>query len=1804
LQQGLSLLGGRPTATGIVATIPLQGAATEVDLEGSILNVTGQLAFVAEGKFGLGIINASQFAKPLLLGQIGTMGTATDVAVDARLSIAAVATNEGGLQLVDVSDPTAPQLLRSIHVDAHQVEVFGGIAYVGADGDLRSYDLQTGEQLQRISLGSAPVTGMAREGETLYVMAGGTLRAITVQGTTMIARGSLSLPNLQGGGKLFAGGGIVYTANNAAGFFDPFSTIDASNPDHLTLITSQGGLGVAGNAVVANGSGLVLTTGNATGPEVDLFGVPNPHVRGSFLTKFNLPGTGSGIAIGSGIAFVAAGTGIEVVNYRAFDNLGQAPVVTISLSSNDVDPSAPGLQLFEGTSLAVNVTASDDVQVRNVELLVNGQVIQNSVSFPFNLSTILPKLADAPGGTVDLQVRATDTGGNSAVSNTIEVHLKQDMTAPALLDTSPADGAIRGLAFRSLMATFSEPIDPAGVNVSAFELLGPSGVVDPDDIQLRLDDRQVQFTYPALPPGSYQWVIHSTNVTDVAGNPLGANDVVRHFEVRAATISWANPLGGFWDDPANWDGGRVPGPNDDVSLDGANGAFIEYRTGSTEIRSLRVSSPMKLSGGMLIVDQTLELNSNLAMTGGTLQDAVVTTGGGGGRLVASGGTLAAVQLDADASVTYLGITGGLTLNGTITLNGNDPTFDNYMSFYGNETLFGSGQVVLGPNGLAYRNHIRIATEGGTLTIGPNITIRNVGVDTPYYFTFGNGTGSLINQGTIIADAAQQEVDAIVNVTVHNQGTLQVRNGSTLSFGGLTGDLGTATVADNGSRLLLSGQNFFNKGTLSAPVGTSLTLNGIWSNSGTINSQGGTLTFGGTYGLPNNFGTYTGTWTNAGAINVNGGTLNLGGSFTLANLGTLNRTGGTVNLTGTLDNTGTTLALNSTTGSWNLAGGTIKNGVIAPSTGGSQLLLTSGTLDGVTLNADWNLPASRTLTVSNGLTLNGILTIPSTATLQFNAGTQSLSGSGQVVMDNGSVILGGSFATTLTVASTMLIHGAGLILPISFPDYGFGTGILINQGTIRADVAGQSLSIYPTTLTNQGTLDATGSGSLSVSSFDNWTSSGTISANNSGLYFGATWSNTGTISANNSSVVLDGEFTLAGLGTWNRTGGDVFLMGTLDNTGTTLALDATTGSWNLAGGTIKNGTIAPGTGGAQLVFSDPFSSGIIGGVALDGVTLNSDLTVPQFATLLISNGLTLNSVLTVAASAELQFNSGTQMLAGSGQIALEADSSVILGGSFATTLTVASSMLIHGAGSISPIFFSGWGSGTGILINQGTIRADVAGQALILSPTTLTNQGTLDATSGGTLSVSSFAANVGTISAHTNSLVRINGSFTNSASGIVSVDIAGTNANQIGRVNSTGAATLDGMLNVTLSGAFVPAIGNTFQVITYPSHTGQFATINGGTVNYSPQYNASNVTLSVSGVSPLVQSPAEVSTVVARHLFYNQSGTSTRYDHNDLAINSLDDNAIATDKTAYLWEDPGAATFANVSSYTKGINGIMVDISGSHPSITAADFIFKVGNNNSPGTWSTANAPTSVSVRAGAGVSGSDRVEIIWNGAAAPIKQWLEVITLANANTGLAQEAGHPAGHGDAFFFGNAVGNTGLGDTTANSLVTATDEAAIRANPALVSANIPITNIYDVNRSASVSAVDESAARLNGTNPTTTLKYLNLTTAPAAPEAEVFAGDGDIAFAGDEEIASASGVASALTAPTTTSGGIKIPGWIANRLDSIDLNSGNPARLFQHLHDVNTPGSRKLLQKFDAVADALSLDDELLDSLLADLGLEK
>lgn len=218
-------------------------------------------------------------------------------------------------------------------------------------------------------------------------------------------------------------------------------------------------------------------------------------------------------------------------------------------------------------------------------------------------------------------------------------------------------------------------------------------------------------------------------------------------------------------------------------------------------------------------------------------------------------------------------------------------------------------------------------------------------------------------------------------------------------------------------------------------------------------------------------------------------------------------------------------------------------------------------------------------------------------------------------------------------------------------------------------------------------------------------------------------------------------------------------------------------------------------------------------------------------------------------------------------------------------------------------------------------------------------------------------------------------------------------------------------------------------------------------------------------------------VLAQSLFYNNS----KYDGNSPAVGAGDFAAIASDKQAYRFGQ-GPSAFQNVSSYSKGINGLFVDILGSHPGISTDDFSFRVGNDNTPEGWSPAPDPISITVLAGAGVSGSDRVAIVWADGAIQ-NTWLEVQVANSAHTGLAEP--------DTFYFGHALGNTGLGDTATHSLVNTTDELGTRNNPASLFANIPLTNLFDFNRDGAVNISDGLLARNHATALGTALSYIEL-----------------------------------------------------------------------------------------------------------------
>jgi L-ascorbate metabolism protein UlaG (beta-lactamase superfamily) len=191
-----------------------------------------------------------------------------------------------------------------------------------------------------------------------------------------------------------------------------------------------------------------------------------------------------------------------------------------------------------------------------------------------------------------------------------------------------------------------------------------------------------------------------------------------------------------------------------------------------------------------------------------------------------------------------------------------------------------------------------------------------------------------------------------------------------------------------------------------------------------------------------------------------------------------------------------------------------------------------------------------------------------------------------------------------------------------------------------------------------------------------------------------------------------------------------------------------------------------------------------------------------------------------------------------------------------------------------------------------------------------------------------------------------------------------------------------------------------------------------------------------------------------HLIYNNSS----FDGNDPAAAVSDDTAIVNEKS---WLLPGqTASFENYSSYDKGINALAIDVRNLGSAPDNDDFDFKAGTTADPSTWAAAPAPTSISVRAGAGVGGADRVTIVW-GDGAIKNTWLQVTLVAS---------------GSVFYFGNAVGETG--NSAANAFVSAADEIAVRTQATPPGGSAAIENPHDFNRDAVVDSADELIARNN------------------------------------------------------------------------------------------------------------------------------
>ncbi len=853
IQEGLNPLANVSFPTGVIASLPLQGEAQSVAVTGSSSSQGGQTAYVATGSYGMAIVDASQFQKLILQGQIDLPGNATDVAVDPNLQIAAVATNSGGLQLVDVSDPTQPLVSVTVHVNASQVEVVDGVAYTSVGGVIQSYDLLTGDLIQNLRLSANPVTGMAREGGMLYVMeSDDTLQVVDISGPQMVVRGSVAVPGA--GGKVFLGNGIAYLAG-ATNDFGGYATVDVTNPDNPTLLAGpEQSNRIGGTAVAANGSGVVLAAGTVRTPQLteapvlDVMDGTDPTNTNSFLTRINLEAAPTDVAIASGIAFVADGTSLEVVNYLPFDNKGQAPSVSISTTLQDVDPATPGIQIVEGSSVPIRAEGSDDVQVRNVELLVNGQVVQNAVSYPWDLSAIALNPPSRSGESLTIQVRATDTGGNTSLSDPLIVDLLPDTTPPSIANINTADGSIHGPGLRVVKLDFSEPMATSIASESIFRLRANGGsLIDPVQFDLVNDDKELRILFPPLASGSYQLQIDASQVTDRAGNSLGSSAIDFNFSIIPPTqgLLFDTPTYETGTGPnsiaiGDLDGDGVPdivtaNSAADLISSGPDTVTVLIRTSSGTIKSRTDYTIGKGPDAVSLGDVNRDGRLDIVTANYTDNSITVLLGNGDGSFgnrvdfPAGKGAYALTLGDLNSDGKLDVVTSNLVDHSLSILLGNgDGTFAGHEDLPG--TTAGDSAVFLGDvNGDGKLDIVTESASGFTISVllgNGDGTFRSP-IDVPLptgvsllYGTLGdvNGDGKL----DIVAPSSQNGISNVSVLLGRGDGTFSIASqypvsGSSFALGDMNGDGKPDIVFDVGFRTALGVLLGKGDGTFSSPT---------------------------------------------------------------------------------------------------------------------------------------------------------------------------------------------------------------------------------------------------------------------------------------------------------------------------------------------------------------------------------------------------------------------------------------------------------------------------------------------------------------------------------------------------------------------------------------------------------------------------------------------------------------------------------------------------------------------------------------------------------------------------------------------------------------------------------------------------------------------------------------------------------------------------------------------------------------------------------------------------------------------------
>lgn len=436
-------------AASVVGSVATPGSSHNIWIAGGV-------AYVADFSGGLQILDISDPTVPTPLGSITTSGTVRQVQVRGGK---AFVVDTVGLNVIDVRDPAAPTLLGSIGTpgNARAVEVAGAFAYI-ADQSAGIQVIDISDPAAMAIVGSVSTPGTPRnldlEGDLLYVMDGVGLTILDVSTPTApVSVGAYATPG--DAWSVDVEGNLAYLGDTVEGLH----IVDVSTPASPVLV---GDLNPGGTWRRLDVTGDYLYAATVDGVRIVDVSDPAHPVQ---LQALALPGTASDVEVDGQYLFVADGSvgGVQVVSIAqpmspgvrsALNILG--PVEDIEVAGNvaflignqrdltavDVtDPSNPALLATHypgaGTGTAVDLALSG--RLAYTALGAAGMVIVDvgSATSMFDVGSYLA--ADAKAVATDGDVAYVGTEG--------DVHILDvtDPANPSLLSVYPTGCTNRGL---------------------------------------------------------------------------------------------------------------------------------------------------------------------------------------------------------------------------------------------------------------------------------------------------------------------------------------------------------------------------------------------------------------------------------------------------------------------------------------------------------------------------------------------------------------------------------------------------------------------------------------------------------------------------------------------------------------------------------------------------------------------------------------------------------------------------------------------------------------------------------------------------------------------------------------------------------------------------------------------------------------------------------------------------------------------------------------------------------------------------------------------------------------------------------------------------------------------------------------------------------------------------------------------------------------------------------------------------------------------------------------------------------------